>query len=80
MDCFTALVMLPPHHLVVRVYKVTTGVAAPPRLQLGPVLDPARGAVHRHPGTPVVASSQYHHLLHLDAAGVPDNEMMLVSI
>ena len=73
-------VMLLPHHLVVRVDEVTACVPVPPRLQLGPVLDPASGAVHRNLVLGVVAASQYNRLLHLDAASVPDNEMMLVCI
>ena len=70
-------VMLLPHHLVVRVDKVSAGVLVPPRLQLGPVLDPARGAVHGDLVLSVVAASQNHHLLHLNAASPPDNDVSL---
>ena len=48
MDRFTALVMLLPHHLVIRVDEVTAGVVEPARPQWGPVFHPAIGVVHAH--------------------------------
>ena len=77
--------MLLPHHLVVRVHEVTAGVVSSPRVELWPVLHPARRVVHchlgpGHLGLESVASRQDNSILHLNTAGIPDNELILAHI
>ena len=69
-----------PHHLVVRVDEVSAPVAPSPRVELWPVRHPARGVVDGHLCLGEVASRQDGYLLQLDAAGVPDNEIISIDI
>ena len=68
MDRFTALVMLLPHHLVIRVDEVTAGVVEPARPQWGPVFHPAIGVVHAHLVPGPAAPRQDYSILHLNTA------------
>ena len=72
------VLLLLPHHLVVCVDEVSATVLMSPRVEAGQVRQEALGVVDSHLGHGVEASCHCDSLIHLDDAGVPNNEMILL--
>ena len=66
--------LLLPHHLIVRVDKVSAPMVPSARVELWPVRYPALGVVDGHLVLLEITSRYDDSLLHLNTAGVPDDE------